>query len=307
MSDRDFISRSKKITDINGTISLNKKIINIFETFEPNLIVMGHADGVSIETLKKIKKSNANIKLAQWFLDPVTKFGPDYSKNKNRILDKSNLVDSTFVTTHPSAINFKIKNLHYLPNPCDESFETLKNYNHKCEKDVFFGMSHGVHRGKLKPGKSDDREAFINSLIKNCKNVKFDIYGMNEMQPIWGSEFIKIISNSKMGLNLSRGSPVKYYTSDRISQLIGNGLLTFIDKRTKLENIISSKCAVFYSNLNDLIKKINKFKQNDKSRIKIAKNGRNMYHKYFNSSLVADYIIKKTFAVNYSKKFHWEK
>ena len=33
-----------------------------------------------------------------------------------------------------------------------------------------------------------------------------------------------------MGLNLSRGKPVKYYTSDRIVQLIGNGLLTFIDK-----------------------------------------------------------------------------
>ena len=130
---------------------------------------------------------------------------------------------------------------------------------------------------------------------------------MNETQPVWGSEFIKTISNSKMGLNLSRGNPVKYYTSDRISQLIGNGLLTFIDKRTKLERIISSKCAVFYKDLNDLTKKIKKFKQNDKSRIKIAKNGRYLYHKYFNSSLVADYIIKKTFDVNYSKKFHWEK
>ena len=307
LSDRDFVNRSKSITDINGTISLNKKIISIFETFKPNLIVMGHADGVSKETLLKIKKSDENIKFAQWFLDPVTKFGPDYIKNKSRILDKSNLVDCTFVTTHPSVINFKIKKTYYLPNPCDKSLETLKNYDHKCEKDVFFGMSHGVHRGKLKRGKSDNREIFINSLIKNCENVKFDVYGMNNTQPIWGSEFIKTIYNSKMGLNLSRGEPVKYYTSDRISQLIGNGLLTFIDKRTKLERIISSKYAVFYKDLNDLTKKIKKFKQNDKSRIKIAKNGRNFYHKYFNSSLVADYIIKKTFDVNYSKKFYWEK
>jgi len=307
LSDRDFVNRSKNITDIHGTISLNKKIINIFETFKPNLIVMGHADGVSKETLQKIKQSDENVKFAQWFLDPVTKFGPDYAKNKNRVLDKSNLVDCTFVTTHPSAINFKIKNSYYLPNPCDESFETLKNYEHNCENDVFFGMSHGVHRGKLKPGKFDNREIFINALIKNCKNVKFDIYGMNKTQPVWGSEFIKIISNSKMGLNLSRGKPVKYYTSDRIVQLIGNGLLTFIDKGTDLEKIIPSSCAVFYKNLNDLVRKINKFKENDKNRIKIAKNGRYMYHKYFNSTLVSDYIIKKTFDVNYSKKFNWEK
>ena len=59
--------------------------------------------------------------------------------------------------------------------------------------------------------------------------------------------------------------------------------------------------------MNDLIKKIQKFKENDKSRIKIAKKGRHLYHKYFNSSLVSDYIIKKTYGVNYSKKFHWEK
>ena len=171
-----------------------------------------------------------------------------------------------------------INNSYFLPNPCDESLEVLKNYNIKCNKDVFFGMSHGVHRGNLKRGKNDNRELFINKLIRNCGNVKFDIYGMNNVQPVWGSEFIKIISNSKMGLNLSRGKPVKYYTSDRISQLIGNVLLTFIDKRTKLERIISSKCAVFYKDLNDLIKKIKKFKQNDKSRIKIAKNGRYFYH-----------------------------
>ena len=71
----------------------------------------------------------------------------------------------------------------------------------------------------------------------------------------------------------------------------------------KKKNYITTVCEPD----GNLIKKIKKFKQNDKSRIKIAKNGRYFYHKYFNSSLVADYILKKTFAVNYSKKFHWEK
>ena len=47
---------------------------------------------------------------------------------------------------------------------------------------------------------------------------------MNNVQPIWAENFIKIISNSKMGLNLSRGKPLKYYSSDRITQIMGNGL-----------------------------------------------------------------------------------
>ena len=305
LSDRDLINRSKNFTDIYGTITLNKKIINIFKTFKPNLIVLGHADGVSKETLLEIKKLNKNVKFTQWFLDPVTKYGPDYIKNKNRILHKSKIIDTTFVTTHPNAINFKIKNSYFLPNPCDESLEVLKNYNQKCNKDIFFGMSHGVHRGTLKKGKIDNRELFINKLIRNCEDVKFDIYGMNNVQPVWGSKFIKTIANSKMGLNLSRGKPVKYYSSDRIVQLIGNGLLTFIDKKTKLNDLISTKEAVFYNNMDDLIKKIKIFKKNDKSRIRIARAGRNMYHKYFNSTLVANYIIDRTLGIK--SKYYWEK
>ena len=45
----------------------------------------------------------------------------------------------------------------------DGTFETLSNYNKSCNFDVFFAMSHGVHRGKLKSGKIDDREIFINN------------------------------------------------------------------------------------------------------------------------------------------------
>tara|TARA_B100002003_G_C14148509_1_gene552319 strand:- start:1857 stop:3971 length:2115 start_codon:yes stop_codon:yes gene_type:complete len=305
LSDRDLINRSKNFTDIYGTITLNKKIINIFKIFRPNLIMLGHADGVSKATLLAIKKLNKNVKFTQWFLDPVTKYGPDYIKNKNRILHKSKIIDTTFVTTHPNAINFKIKNSYFLPNPCDESLEVLKNYNQKCNKDVFFSMSHGVHRGTLKKGKIDNRELFINKLIRNCEDINFDIYGMNNVQPVWGSKFIKTIANSKMGLNLSRGKPVKYYSSDRIVQLIGNGLLTFIDKKTKLNDLISTKEAVFYNNMDDLIKKIKIFKKNDKSRIRIARAGRNMYHKYFNSTLVANYIIDRTLGIK--SKYYWEK
>ena len=70
-------------------------------------------------------------------------------------------------------------------------------------------MSHGVHRGQLKKGKSDDREIFINKLINKNKDIRFDVYGMNNVQPIWGEQFIKKISNCYMGLNLSRGKPIK--------------------------------------------------------------------------------------------------
>ena len=51
-----------------------------------------------------------------------------------------------------------------------------------------------------------------------------------------------------MGINLSRGKPIKYYSSDRIAQLLGNGLLTFIDKKTCFNKFLSDKEIIFYKN-----------------------------------------------------------
>jgi len=168
-------------------------------------------------------------------------------------------------------------------------------------------MSHGVHRGSLKKGKFDDRESFINKLIKKNKNINFDIYGMNNVQPIWGDNFLSKISNSSMGLNLSRGEPVKYYSSDRLAQLLGNGLLTFVDIRTKFDHFFSNNQIIFYNNLNDLSYKINKYKKDSKERKRIARNGNKFYLKEFNSTKVADFILSKTMDYKTKNKFIWEK
>ena len=110
-----------------------------------------------------------------------------------------------------------------------------------------------------------------------------------------------------MGLNLSRGNPTKYYSSDRIVQLMGNGLLTFINKKTKLEKIIKNNEAVYYNNLNDLVIKINYYLNNLSLLKKIASNGKSKYLNYLNSNNVCQYIINKSFAFKNKKKFIWEK
>ena len=153
--------------------------------------------------------------------------------------------------------------------------------------DVFFALSHGVHRGVLKSGKSDDRILFLNKLKSNTPNIKFDIYGVDKVQPIWADHYFKTISNAKMGLNLSRGDAIKYYSSDRITQIVGNGLVCLIDKKTGYENFFSKKELVFYNSVSDLSEKIIKISSDENLRRKIAKNGKEKYMKYFNSDLVS--------------------
>ena len=127
---------------------------------------------------------------------------------------------------------------------------------------------------------------------------------MDDVQPIWGANYLKHLKNYKMALNLSRGKPIKYYSSDRISQLMGNGLLTFIHKNTKYDDFFTKKEMVFYKNLDDLANKIKKYCRNDEARKEVANNGHYKYHKYFNSDLIAKYIIDKTLGNKF--KFYWE-
>ena len=229
-------------------------------------------------------------------------------KNLSRFKHKYDLMDANFCTSDPKKLALEDKqSVFYIPNPVDESFEKLKNYQHKfLNNDVFFAMSHGVHRGVLKRGKRDEREVFIEKLKKLTPNIKYDLYGMNDNQPIWADNFINKISQSKMGLNLSQGKPIKYYSSDRFAQLIGNGLLVFVDERTKFNDFLNNKEIITYKNISDLAKKIIKYNKNDNLRIKIAKKGREKYAKFFNSKLISEYIIKKTLKINHSKYF-WEK
>ena len=137
------------------------------------------------------------------------------------------------------------------------------------------------------------------------KNIKFDVYGLDKIQPIWADNYLKCISNSKMGLNLSRGYPLKYYSSDRIVQIVGNGLVTLIDEKTKYGNFFNKDEMVFYKNISDLSESILKISKDEKLRKSIAKKGRDKYFKYFNSNIVADFIINKSLEINKKKKYFW--
>ena len=304
-SDRDIVSYYRGLNDLDGSKRLNKKFIEVISNYLPDMIVFGHADLIKRDSILFIKKNFPNIKFCQWFLD---RMDTKWINNLNRFRHKYDLMDANFCTSDPKNLKFKKdKPIFYLPNPVDESFEKLKNYeNNYLNNDVFFAMSHGVHRGILKKGKFDEREVFIEKLKKLTPNIKYDLYGMDNNQPVWADNFIDKISNSKMGINLSQGKPVKYYSSDRFAQLIGNGLLVFIDEKTRINDHLNNREIVTYKNLKDLAKKVIKFNKDDRLRKIIAKNGRNKYHKNFNSEIIAKFIVSKTLNIK-TKKFYWEK
>jgi spore maturation protein CgeB len=82
--------------------------------------------------------------------------------------------------------------------------------------------------------------------------------------------------------------------------------MTFIDIKTQLNDFFDDDEVVFYKNIDDLSEKLNYFRENDSSRKKIARKGQEKYFRYFNSNLIANYIIEKTFNFKSKQHYLWE-
>jgi glycosyltransferase involved in cell wall biosynthesis len=297
ISDRDFIKQNRSFSIKNTQSKFQEYLIESFKNYNPDFLFFGHTKNIETETIDKFRSLNSNLIISQWNEDPIM---PSLGYSKSNIQNISyygNLVDHNFITTDPTIFtkqNNNIKNLHFFFVPVDKNIECFDVYKLNPSKDLFYAMSHGVNRAILKKGKIDERINFLNNLIKRLDNVNYDFYGFENKEPIWGDNFYKALVNSKMGLNLSRGRPTKYYSSNRIASLMGNGLLTFIDKKTQMSDFFNKNEIIFYDNLKDLSEKINYYKKHDLIRKKIAENGKKKYFRLFNELKTTKYIVDKS-------------
>ena len=309
ISDRDFLKNfNNPLLFKSNKLKFQKYLIEVFKNYKPDLFFFGHTNNISPSTLIELKSINKNMVISQWNEDPFMSDLKFSKKNIDNIKPYIPLVDHNFLTTHPSVLSKELKDskkFHYFFIPVDRNIESLNVYNLKPQNDIFYAMSHGVNRGTLKEGFEDNRIKFLGKLIKLIPDIKYDFRGYNNRQPIWGSDFNNALINSKMALNLSRGKPTKYYTSNRIASILGNGLLTFIDKKTHLSDFFSEDEVIFYENIFDLASKIKFYSKNDKLRRAIAKKGKTKYFKLFDGNKITKYIIDISFGKE-NRLFKWK-
>jgi glycosyltransferase involved in cell wall biosynthesis len=301
-SDR-FFSQQNVHSDIDD------RIINIIKNLKPTLILLGHTNSLKTETLKIIKDKFSDIKIAFWYEDSINKKGPDYIKNKTFIEKYKNYVDQYFITTDVNNIETSIpkKKLNFIPIPASRLSENLNLYKTKNHQyDIFYAVSHGVNRGVLKKNKIDERFNFLKLLIRESDDINYNVFGFNNVQPVWGNDFIIEMSKCRFGLNLSRGEPIKYYSSNRIATLTANGIPTLIDEKVKYSDFFSNNEMIFYKDVYDLIDKVNFYKKNERKRIQIGLNGQYKYFKIFSNKIVADYIASKTLGTKPSYNYVWD-
>ena len=180
-------------------------------------------------------------------------------------------------------------NIGFIPNPVDKSIETARVFeNSSPQYDVFFASNPTAERDI--GGELLTAAEISDILAKNCPEAKLMFPRLNAPSAD-GLAYLELLSKSAMVLNLSRVSEDYLYSSDRMSHAMGNGCLTFIDRRTGFTDIFNEDEAAFYEGQDELVDKINFYKANPTDRMGTAQKGWRKYHALFNETKVASYVL----------------
>ncbi len=279
-----------------GRRRANQRLIETCDNFQPEMILLGHADLIENQTLLDIKRKLPHLRIAYRNVDPL--FNPRTVTNIQR---RCEIVDSIFVTTGGDALKDFLRphnTVSFMPNPCDPAVENYDNSGKtKFTWDVLFC---GI-------GKPDDpRVAQVAGLKAALSDLRFGVFGMHGNPPLWGIAYDQALAESKMALNLNRYEGDYLYSSARISQLMGNGILTFMHTASGYQRFFKESEAVFFSNDTELQQQLHAFQNDDDARKAIAGAGRQVYQTEFSGQRIAQFIIETTFNLPYSTDYCWQ-
>lgn len=306
-SDRD-VARASNIFGSRkfGVGAANKKLVELVSRFRPDLLLLGHADVIQPDTLDEIRASRPGIKIVQWSVDAL--FEPD---NVARLKSKIARVDCTFVSTAGARLDELGAPGHkvaYLPNPVDPSIECFRAFEHPravLQTDLFFASGSGTVP-RFHVGIETTANKLATQIREAVPGLRTDFPGILGAPHKFGAAFEDALATSAMALNLSRRNDDHLYSSDRIAQVMGCGLLTFVDRATGLEEFFSDEEIVFYSDEAALISAIDQHFRDDDLRRRRAEAGWRKYFQLFDTTRVCDYVIDVIFDRVDPATFKWQ-
>ncbi len=299
MSDRDVARQSNPFGfKAMGEKYCNQYFLDMCRNFQPEFILLCHADIITADSVAEAKKM-LGMKVAQFNVDPIFR-----EHNMKMIRNKLGVVDGTFITTAgPELKRFSGGNgfAAFTPNPVDPSIEWPKCHERSDQGgDAFWALR------PTKTVNEEDPRIGYPLYIERSGKAEIRYYGMNGAPTLMNADYYKRINDCKMGLNISvvgerggvdfaRKEELYLYSSDRIAQYMGSGLLTLTTRDNSLEEIFAeNKEAVFFEGKEELLDKIVYYKKNDDERRKIAAAGYEKAHSFLNERLVAQYVVDST-------------
>jgi hypothetical protein len=303
-SDRDVAKNASLIPSAKfGRVACNRKLIEVCRNFCPEIIVLAHADLINLETLLEIKAFLPGVLIFQYNIDGLFAKG-----NIEKILGKTEVCDFTFMTTAGSVLKSVSQSgcrTCFIPNPVDASIDVHCNWRkNSFDYDLFFigARSEWV-----------DPDSMRAQALKNLPDDPFHVRSFVSAN-LWGSALMNVAGVSKMGLCFSQrpsgerageGGTLYLGSSDRISLCMGNGLLTFTDKKFNLADLYGTDALVEVESYEEFRDKVAYFMKHDKERIRVARAGYEISHREFNEVLVSRFMLETVCNQEYSRSYAW--
>ena len=273
----------------------NRKLLLTARNFRPDIMLLGHCDYVTNETLDAIRETLPDIRIAHFNVDPLWQ-----ERTCAQMADRMRSCDALFATTAGDVLKTWTtgKNVvAYMPNPSDPSMENQDNgLKTSFDRDLFFAGN---------PRAGDPRWDLLRDLLPRIKGkLRVEIFGADRPS-IWGADYEDVLATSKMALNLNRREGDLWYSSDRIAHLMGYGILTFQSAQNGMQRFFSDHETVWFDGVSDLSEKILHYQTHDAERAAIASAGRMKYHALFNGARVLKFMVETMTGEPYSESYEW--
>ena len=278
-----------------GAKMMNARLVKTAKNWKPDVMFISHCDYVTNETLDEIHRVVPGVKIVHINCDPV-----ETAHCCAQIARRKDSCDAIFVTTAGEKLKeWKTEKnvVGYFPNPSDPSFEVEDN-SAKTDfvYDLFFAG---------RPALADARKTLLEELEPRLPtSLRRGFFGMGKPLVV-GRAYEEAIAASKMGLSINRFENWKWYASDRITHLMGNGVLAFQYDGNQMQDFFSEKETVFFHSVAELADKIIYFNAHDDYRRHIAASGRAAYHRLFNAQRVVRYMVEAVLREDFSNPYEW--
>lgn len=296
-SDRDVAAFEAPlgIRDL-GKKQANRRLLETVEAVDPDLVIAGHCDLITNDTLAEIRRRKPSVAIAHCNNDPL--FVPS---NVERIRHRAQVADAVFVSTgRPELSQFEGigARVYHMPNPVDPAKENMDNAGRTdLEIDLLF-CSNSTNLTR--------RLELVGRLRESLRGeLNFKTYGSFGEPPIWGRDYDRALASTRMGLNLNRQEGHYWYSSARMAQLAGNGILQFTHSSPRFDELLPPESVVYFDDEKDLLEKVREFHRDDAKRRDWAGRAREFFHAEMNSRLYAQYIVEASLLEPFSHDYVW--
>ncbi|MCR5413331.1 MAG: glycosyltransferase [Kiritimatiellae bacterium] len=279
-----------------GAKMMNRRLVKTVRNFRPDVVFISHCDYVTNETLEECRAAAPGARLVHINCDPV-----ETEHCCAQIARRMHSCDAIFVTTAGEKLKTWTTGRNvvgFFPNPSDPAFETEDNSaKTDFRYDLFFAG---------RPALADARKELLDRLLaKLDPSVRFGLFGMDRAPLVTGRAYEEAIAASKMGLSANRFENWKWYASDRITHLMGNGVLAFQHSGNSMQDFFSEKETVYFSSPEELAGKILWYNTHDAERRAVASAGRAKYHALFDARRVLSYMVETVLGEPCSAPYEW--